>query len=76
MTIEEWRDIPGYEGIYQASSLGKIKSLNYNNTNKPKELSLGEVTSEYHKVVLFKNKKRKTFNVHQLIAMTFLENKL
>ena len=25
--MEEWRDIPGYEGIYQVSSIGRVKSL-------------------------------------------------
>ena len=32
--VEIWKDIPGYEGLYQASNTGKIKSLNYNNTKK------------------------------------------
>ena len=35
---EIWRDIPGYEGLYQVSNTGKVKSLNYLNTRKEKIL--------------------------------------
>ena len=30
---EEWRDIEGYEGLYQVSNLGRVKSLKYNNSS-------------------------------------------
>ena len=36
---EVWKDIEGYEGLYQVSNLGKVKSLNYNKTSKIKILS-------------------------------------
>jgi len=35
---EIWRDVPRYEGLYQVSSTGKVRSLNYNGTKKQKEL--------------------------------------
>ena len=35
---EEWRDIPGYEGCYQASSLGRLRSLNRVVVGKKKRL--------------------------------------
>lgn len=31
---EVWKDIEGYEGLYQVSNLGNVKSLNYNKTKK------------------------------------------
>ena len=31
--IEEWKDVPGYEGKYKVSTFGNVKSLNYNRTN-------------------------------------------
>ena len=36
MNKEIWKDIPNYEGLYQASNLGRIKSLNFNGTGKEK----------------------------------------
>ena len=38
--MEEFKDIKGYEGIYQCSNFGNILSLNYHNTGKPKLLKL------------------------------------
>ena len=35
---ELWKDIKGYEGKYQVSNFGRVKSLNYNNTNQEKIL--------------------------------------
>jgi hypothetical protein len=37
---EIWRDVPNYEGLYQISNNGKVRSLNYNRTKKQKELKL------------------------------------
>ena len=71
---EIWKDIPGYEGLYQASSLGKIKSLKYNNGKKEKELISYDDGRGYLCLVLSKNKKRNTFKVHKLIAITFLNH--
>lgn len=37
MTLEEtWKDIKGYEGLYQVSNFGMVKSLNYNGTKEEK----------------------------------------
>ena len=38
--MEEWKDIIGYDGKYQISNTGKVRSMNYNNTGKVKELKL------------------------------------
>lgn len=82
---EIWKDIPEYEGLYQASTLGRIKSLdrkviqwnrftNVEVTYKGKILK-GKITNRgYVRVSLTKNGKTKNFNVHRLIAMTFLED--
>ena len=65
--MEIWKDIKGYEGLYQVSDLGNVKSLKNNKILKP---SLGE----YKKVILYKNKKTKTCAIHRLVAETFLDN--
>lgn len=70
---EIWKDIPGYEGLYQASDLGNIKSLNYKNTGKQKVLNVYNDGNGYLCVGL-NRKGRKTFKIHKLIAMTFLNH--
>lgn len=57
----------GYEGLYQVSNLGRIKSLYNNNI-----LTLQK--GRYIKTFLYKNKKRKCFTVHRLVAQAFIPN--
>ena len=71
---EIWKDIPNYEGLYQASNLGNIKSLNYNKKGISKNLKQQFYFNKYKAVTLFKNKKKKVFLVHRLIALTFITN--
>ena len=71
--MEEWRDIKGYEGKYQVSNLGRVRSLNFNKTGKIKELSYAKRRG-YLGVTLFKDKKPKTFAVHRLVAEMFIPN--
>ena len=76
--IEEWRtavyDGIVYEGLYKVSNLGRILSLNYNNTGKEKVLKPGKDKDGYFQVVLSKNRETKTCRVHRLVAQTFLPN--
>ncbi len=75
---EEFRYIEGYEGLYQVSNLGRVKSLSRLRTNggwiKERILKAG-VAKGYKIVVLFKGGKRKCIKVHKLVAMTFLKHK-
>lgn len=71
---EIWKDIPGYEGKYQVSNLGNIKSLNYNNTNKEKILKTKTNKFGFLEVKLSKNNKPKDFMVARLVAETFIPN--
>lgn len=73
--IEIWKDIPEYEGLYQASTLGNIKSLNYNHTKKEKLLKGFFNHNNYLQVNLHKKGKQKTLRINQLIAITFLGHK-
>ena len=85
--MEIWRDIKGYEGLYQVSNLGRIKSLEkiinanfkYGNTHNYKEKILKpfKETRGYLKVRLYKNGVAKNYKVHRLVANAFLgENNL
>ena len=71
---EIWRDIVGYEGLYQVSNLGNVKSLNYNKTGKERNLKPGTDGSGYRFVNLCKNGKIRLFKIHRLVAQAFLEN--
>ena len=70
---EIYKDIEGYEGLYQVSNLGNVKSLKNNKTKKEKVLKLA-IRNGYLKVDLCKNNKKKTYNVHRLVAKAFIEN--
>jgi len=79
--LEVWKDIPGYEGLYQVSNLGNVKSLT-------KEWIAGNgailkhngkilkcrTPDGYKLVSLSVNGKVKTFAIHQLVAMAFLNH--
>ena len=77
-TEEEFRDIEGYEGIYQASNLGRIKSLTRLDArgHKLKEIILNPTISGrgYLTVSLYNKSKRKSITIHKLIAITFLNH--
>ena len=68
---EEWRDIEGYEGIYQISSYGRVRSFKF---NKTRILKPGIDTAGYEQVDLYKDRKRDTRRVHRLVAEAFIYN--
>lgn len=68
--VENWRDIPGYEGRYKASNLGRIKSLGNDKLRKEKILK-GTHSGDYKKVALFNDGKRRFFWVHRLVWEAF-----
>lgn len=72
--IEYWKDILGYEGKYQVSNTGKVRSLNYNNTGKVKELKQKINRYGYYEVKLSKNNRTKDFMVGRLVALHFIPN--
>lgn len=75
MKKEIWKDVIGYEGLYQVSNLGNIKSLGNDKTKKEKILKQRLGTKNYFMVGLTKDKKQITKNVHQLVAESFLNHK-
>lgn len=71
--IEIWRDIKDYEGLYQVSNWGRVKSLNYHRTGR-EELIQPVIVKCYLQVCLYKDGKPKRFLIHRLVASAFLEN--
>lgn len=82
MKIIEWKPIKGYEGLYEISNTGKVRSLDHlrktdrsSYVQKGKELKLGlNKKTGYLMVSLSKEGKTKSHTVHKLVAKTFIEN--
>jgi len=83
MTNEIWKDIFGYEGLYQISTLGNVKRLTreyYNRGSKrttilPELIMKKKITHQgYEEITLYKDKKTKGWSIHRLVAITFIEN--
>jgi len=75
----EWKDIPGYEGIYQASSDGKIKAVAYvygargTLLHTPgKIIPPQKKTNPYYRVFLFSDDASRDYRVHELVVLTFI----
>ena len=70
----KWKDIPGYEGKYQVSNTGQVRSLNYGGAGKTKILKQNINRRGYCSVPLSKNGKCKKYSVHRLVAQAFIPN--
>lgn len=82
---EVWKDVVGYEGLYQVSNLGRVKSLERliedkkgrlkrKRVYKEKLLHLNLCKNGYCIVCLFRNQKKKFSYVHRLVADAFIPN--
>ena len=71
MSNEIWKDIKGFEGLYQASNLGRIKSLKRPYGLKEKILKPQINDSGYYRVELWKQSIRKYYRVHRLVWEAF-----
>lgn len=65
---EEWREIPGYYGVYEVSNLGEVR-----NTLTGKHLSKA-IHERYIKAYLYKDRVRKCYMLHRLVAEAFVQN--
>jgi transposase len=79
---EAWKPIKGYEGLYEVSNLGRVKSfVGYNGHQYIEREKILKTTIRHYEhgycncvVNLTKNKKKKTFRVHRLVAEAFIPN--
>ena len=73
---EEWRDIPNYEGLYQVSNMGRVKSIRYMYGNYREKILSQFLNNKngYLQLNLWKEGKIKTCYVHRLVGNAFIEN--
>ena len=71
LSHEQWKDIEGYDGMYQVSDLGRVRSKH---SGKWKVLYGSKDSSGYLQVGLYKGKKAKLLLVHRLVAQAFIKN--
>lgn len=71
---EHWLPVKGYEGLYEISDWGRVKSLNYRGTGKEQILHQTQNKSGYMYVPLHKDGKTKSCRVHRLVAEAFVPN--
>lgn len=86
MQDEIWKDIQGYEGLYQISNYGNLKSLDHivktknqynkisNRTVKGKKIKKSFDRDNYYTVSLCKNNNKTTKRIHRLVAQAFIPN--
>ena len=74
MINENWKAVVGYEGLYEVSDLGRVRSLNYNKTGVIQVLKPRASKDGYVRVKLSKEGKAKTLCVHRLVAQAFIPN--
>lgn len=81
---EIWKDIQGYEGLYQISNYGRVRTVDRVSFQKhwqggeSKYLHKGKIRTPhmrkngYFSINLVKDRKQKTFNIHRLVALHFI----
>lgn len=69
--MEEWKEIPGYEGLYEVSNQGNVRNVRRNTL-----LRLSKTNNGYKRVFLCKNGIKTGFQVHRLVAQSFIPNPL
>lgn len=82
LRTERWRDVKGYEGLYQVSNKGRVKSLErvvVDKNNKPRLrksliLAISKNDRGYCQTNLYKNGVLKTFRINRLVAQAFIPN--
>lgn len=81
MIEEIWRDVVGYEGLYQVSNIGRVKGVarkvvfsgNKMKNWSEKVLAIGTNKLGYQQITLSNNTKTKRHSVHRLVALAFIE---
>ena len=71
---EEWKDIANFEGLYQVSNSGRVKSLPKVGSGGHNGIILSQSKDGYLLVYLYANRKKVACKVHRLVAKAFIPN--
>lgn len=75
---EIWKDVVGYEGLYQVSNLGRVKSIKtwngYEHLDEEKIMKPYKTKRGYESIGFTKNSKTKTHRLHRVVANAFIPN--
>lgn len=74
MEKEIWKSVVGYEGKYQVSNKGRVRSLNYHREKRIKIMKSRIMDSGYEDIRLCENGKNKAHLMHRLVAKAFIPN--
>lgn len=74
--MEIWKDIPGYEGRYQVSNIGRVRRLLFHNKPCPrvKQIMAGTYCKGYLTVGLYDGETTKSVGIHRAVALAFIPN--
>ncbi len=71
--VEIWKDVLGYEGLYQVSNYGNVKSLNYlHHKGKKSNLKPNDNGLGYKSIILYKNGIRQKMYLHRIVLYSFI----
>lgn len=76
MTEEVWKNVKGYEGLYEVSTYGRVRRLTVRDNKPDFRILKKHYTNRSMCVTLFKHGKGKVFTVGRLVAMAFIDNPL
>ena len=74
MQEEIWKPAPGFEGLYEVSNYGNVKSLNYRRSGKERIIDFYPGTNGYRQRTLYKDGKAINMKLHRLVALAFIPN--
>ena len=72
--MEQWKEIPGYDGKYEVSTYGNVRCVNYRRSGKSQNMKLSLSRHNYYMVTLRQQGKNVNRSVHRLVAITWIPN--
>lgn len=72
--MENWKEIPGYDGKYEVSTYGNVRCVNYRNSGLSKIMKMHLTKHNYYMITLRQGGKNVNRSVHRLVALTWIAN--